>query len=304
MRTATRPIPAIRRRRRSKTGFLFLLPALFIVSVLLIYPVASSFYYSFTDKHLIRRRYEFVGLDNYIEILTDPGFLHAFLVSINWTAASLLGQVVVGFTAALALNRINHFQGFFRTMLIIPWAFPSIVIALSWKWILNGVYGFVPNLIVKLGISDTPPQFFSNPNLVFSTLVFINIWFGAPLIMVNVLSALQTIPKDQYEAAQIDAATPWQSFLHITLPHIRVVVGLLVVLRTIWVFNNFDTIYLLTGGGPANLTETVPIYAYNVGWGLKQLGQSSAVTIVLLGFLLIICMFYFRLLDRWEKEIA
>ena len=132
----------------------------------------------------------------------------------------------------------------------------------------------------------------------------VNIWFGAPLIMVNVLSALQTVPKDQYEAAQLDGASPWQSFVHITLPHIRVVVGLLVVLRTIWVFNNFDTIYLITGGGPANLTQTVPIYAYNVGWGLKQLGRSSAVTVLLLIFLLIVCMFYFKILDKWEKEGA
>ena len=122
--------------------------------------------------------------------------------------------------------------------------------------------------------------------------------------MVNVLSALQTVPKDQYEAAQLDGASPWQSFVHITLPHIRVVVGLLVVLRTIWVFNNFDTIYLITGGGPANLPQTVPIYAYNVGWGLKQLGRSSAVTVLLLIFLLIVCMFYFKILDKWEKEGA
>lgn len=122
--------------------------------------------------------------------------------------------------------------------------------------------------------------------------------------MVNVLSALQTVPKDQYEAAQLDGASPWQSFVHITLPHIRVVVGLLVVLRTIWVFNNFDTIYLITGRRPANLTQTVPIYAYNVGWGLKQLGRSSAVTVLLLIFLLIVCMFYFKILDKWEKEGA
>lgn len=304
MRTGANPETAGRRRRRDRTGFLFLLPALLVVGLLLFYPVASSVYYSFTDKHLVKRGYEFVGLDNYIEIFSDPDFLHAFLVSINWTVASLIGQVLVGFTAALALNRITHFKGFFRTMLIIPWAFPSIVIALSWKWILNGVYGFVPQAMVSLGLAAERPQFFSDPNLVFSTLVFVNIWFGAPLIMVNVLSALQTIPKDQYEAAQIDAATPWQSFVSITLPHIRVVVGLLVILRTIWVFNNFDTIYLLTGGGPANLTQVVPIYAYNVGWGLKQLGQSSAVTIVLLGFLLVVCLFYFRLLDRWEKDIA
>lgn len=286
------------------TSLAFILPAILVVGLLLLYPVATSIFYSFTSKHLIKAKYHFVGFDNYIKVLSDPDFLAAFLTSVKWTVCSLIGQIVVGFSAALALERIKKGKGIYRTILIIPWAFPSIVIALSWKWILNGVYGFVPNLLLKLGICASIPQFFSSAELVFGTLVFINIWFGAPLIMVNVLSALQTVPRDQYEAAQIDGASPLQSFVHITLPHIRVVVGLLVVLRTIWVFNNFDTIYLITGGGPANLTATVPIYAYNVGWGLKQLGVSSAVTVLLLIFLLMVCMVYFKILDKWEREGA
>lgn len=286
------------------TSAAFILPAILVVGLLLLYPVATSIFYSFTSKHLIKSKWDFVGLDNYIKVLTDKDFLKAFLTSVKWTACSLIGQILVGFTAALALEKIKRGRGIYRTILIIPWAFPSIVIALSWKWILNGVYGFVPNMLVKLGICSTVPQFFSSAELVFGTLVFINIWFGAPLIMVNVLSALQTVPKDQYEAAQLDGASGWQSFIHITLPHIRVVVGLLVVLRTIWVFNNFDTIYLITGGGPADLTATVPIYAYNVGWGLKQLGVSSAVTVLLLIFLLAVCMVYFKILNKWEKEGA
>lgn len=286
------------------TSAAFILPAILVVGLLLLYPVVTSIFYSFTSKHLIKSKWEFVGLKNYIKVLTDEDFLKAFLTSVKWTVCSLIGQIFIGFTAALALEKIKRGRGIYRTILIIPWAFPSIVIALAWKWILNGVYGFVPNILVKLGICDTIPQFFSSAELVFGTLVFINIWFGAPLIMVNVLSALQTVPKDQYEAAQIDGASGWQSFIHITLPHIRVVVGLLVVLRTIWVFNNFDTIYLITGGGPADLTATVPIYAYNVGWGLKQLGVSSAVTVLLLIFLLAVCMVYFKILDKWEKEGA
>lgn len=254
-----------KRKRLNYTGLLFILPALVIVGALLIYPIGSSLYYSFTSKHLVKQSIRFVGLENYKDILTDKAFYSAFFTSVKWTVLSLIGQIVVGFTAALCLERVHRGRGLYRTVLIIPWAFPSIVIALSWKWILNGVYGFLPNLLVQLGLTQTAPQFFSDPNLVFGTLVFINMWFGAPLIMVNVLSALQTIPKDQYEAAQIDGATPVQSFVHITIPHIKMVVGLLVVLRTIWVFNNFDTIYLITGGGPASLTTTVPIYAYTVG---------------------------------------
>lgn len=294
----------IGRKKINVTGLLFILPAIIVVGGLLLYPIASSVYFSFTTKHLIKPTYKFVGLDNYISVLSDSAFLHSFMISLMWTTASLVGQILIGFTAALALNRIQKLSGFYRTLLIIPWAFPSIVIALSWKWILNGVYGFLPNLWVDLGLSNTPPEFLSGANLVFITLVLINVWFGAPLIMVNVLSALQTVPKDQYEAAQIDGASTWNSFTKITLPHIKGVVGLLVILRTIWVFNNFELIYLITGGGPSDLTTTVSIYAYNIGWGLKQLGKSSAVTVLLLLFLLVLCFIYFRIMRKWEREEA
>lgn len=239
---------------------------------------------------------------NYQAVLSDPNFFKAFLTSIVWTICSLVGQLIIGFTSALAINRVKVGKSVYRTLMIIPWAFPSIVIALSWKWILNGVSGFLPNILVQLGICSELPQFLSDNSLVFLTLIFINVWFGAPMIMVNVLSALQTIPQDQYEAAQIDGASKLQQFWHITVPHIKIVVGLLVVLRTIWVFNNFDMIYLLTGGGPANATTTVPIYAYNMGWGTKMLGKSSAVTMLLLAFLLLVCIVYFAIIGKWEKE--
>ena len=282
--------------------WIFVLPALLVVGILLVYPIFSSLYYSMTTKHLIKASYDFIGLENYKAVLSDSNFYKAFLTSILWTVGSLLGQLFIGFTAALAINRVKIGKGIYRTLMIIPWAFPSIVIALSWKWILNGVSGFLPNILVQLGISSELPQFLSDSSLVFLTLIFINVWFGAPMIMVNVLSALQTIPQDQYEAAQIDGASKFQQFWHITVPHIKVVVGLLVVLRTIWVFNNFDIIYLLTGGGPANATTTVPVYAYNMGWGTKPLGRSSAVTVLLLAFLLLVCLVYFTIIGKWEKE--
>lgn len=169
--------------------------ALLSVGLLLIYPIFSSLYYSMTTKHLIRLTYDFVGLENYKAVLSDSNFYKAFFNSLLWTAGSLLGQLAVGFTAALAINRVKAGKGVYRTLMIIPWAFPSIVIALSWKWILNGVSGFVPNMLVQLGICSELPQFLSDSSLVFFTLIFINIWFGAPMIMVNVLSALQTIPR-------------------------------------------------------------------------------------------------------------
>ena len=288
--------------KKNYTRWLFVLPAIIIVLALFVYPIISSFYFSFTNKNLIRPTYDFVGLDNYIAVLKDKGFWNAFLNSLKWTIFSLGGQLLVGFTAALALNKVKHLKGFYKTLLIIPWAFPSIVIAFSWQWILNGVYGFLPNILVQLGLCDTPPQFLTDRVVGLVGLVFINIWFGAPMIMVNVLAALQTVPQDQYEAAEIDGAKGWQSFLYITVPHIKVVTGLLVVLRTVWIFNNFDLIYLITGGGPAGATQTVPVYAYDMGWGTKLLGKSSAVTVLLFIFLMAVCVAYFAVLAHWEKE--
>ncbi len=285
-----------------KINLVFVLPAMLIVFLLLVYPIISSVYFSFTSKNLIRPYYKWIWLDNFKFVLTNPEFYHAFLTSIKWTVLSITGQLLVGFIAALSLNKIPKFSGFYRTLLIIPWAFPAIVIAFSWKWILNDVYGFIPNLLTQLHITKENINFLADPKTAFWIVLFINIWFGAPLFMVNILAALKTIPREQYEAAIVDGASSFQVFRYITIRHIRGVIGLLVVLRTIWVFNNFDLLYLLTGGGPSDLTTTLPIYAYKTGWNLKRLGTASAVTILLLLFLMAVCFGYFKLLNRWERE--
>ena len=285
-----------------KINLVFVLPAMLIVFLLLVYPIISSVYFSFTSKNLIRPYYKWIWFDNFKFVLTNPEFYHAFLTSIKWTVLSITGQLLVGFIAALSLNRIPRFSGFYRTLLIIPWAFPAIVIAFSWKWILNDVYGFIPNLLTQLHITKENINFLADPKTAFWIVLFINIWFGAPLFMVNILAALKTIPREQYEAAIVDGASSFQVFRYITIRHIRGVIGLLVVLRTIWVFNNFDLLYLLTGGGPSDLTTTLPIYAYKTGWNLKRLGTASAVTILLLLFLMAVCFGYFKLLNRWERE--
>lgn len=289
---------------RNYTRWLFVLPAMLVVLGLLVYPLCSTMVYSLTNKTLIKTTYAFRGLDNYVSILADREFQSAFFTTLRWTLYSLLGQIFIGFTAALCLNRVKGkvSKTVYRIAMIIPWAFPSIAIALTWKWLLNGIYGFIPSLLVRLGLSDTLVQFLSSAELALPTLVVVNIWFGFPMIMVNVLAALQTIPQDQYEAAQIDGASPWQSFAHITIPHIKVVVGLLVVLRTIWVFNSFDIIYMMTAGGPSGKSTTMSIFIYNMSWVKKMVGKASAASMLLLLFLLLLCGVYFALIRRWERE--
>lgn len=134
-----------------------------------------------------------------------------------WTLGSLAGQLIIGFTGALAINRVNFGKGIYRTLMIIPWAFPSIVIALSWKWILNGVSGFIPNILVQLGICNELPQFLSDNSFVFLTLIFINIWFGAPMIMVNVLSALQQFRRINMKQPRSMVLQKVQQFGYITV---------------------------------------------------------------------------------------
>ncbi len=300
----TRAASAPYKKDRNLTRWLFVGPAMLVVLCLLVYPLGSTLLYSFTNKTLIKTTYSVTGFQNYIKILSDPDFLRAFLTTLVWTFASLLGQLLVGFTGALALDRISSrfTRPIYRICMIIPWAFPSVAIALVWKWMLNGIQGYIPTMLMNLGFSDSMIQFLSDPKLVLPTLVFINVWFGAPMIMVNVYAALQTVPRDQYEAAVIDGANAWQSFIHITVPHIKVVVGLLVVLRTIWVFNNFDIIFMTTAGGPAGLTTTMPIYIYELGWTNKLVGRASAASILLLIFLIAVCLIYFAVITRWEKE--
>lgn len=286
------------------TRWIFVAPAMAVVICLLVYPLCSTVMYSFTNKTMIKDTFKFVWFKNYINILKDPNFYNAFGNTLKWTLGSVFGQVLIGFVGALCLNQVKNrvAKSTFRIMCIIPWAFPAIATAMVWKWILNGIYGFLPTLLVNLGVTDQMLQFFSDKNLVMPTLMCINIWFGAPLILVNVYAALQTIPQDQYEAAQIDGASKWQSFRHITIPHIRTVVGLLIVLRTVWVFNNFDIIYMITGGGPAGSSTTMPIFIYETGWTGRMVGKASAASIILLIFLVVLTFLYFKVINRWEKE--
>ncbi|MFP7697223.1 carbohydrate ABC transporter permease [Trueperella sp. LYQ143] len=289
-------------RQINWVGVAFVAPSVIIVVALLFYPLVSSAFYSMTTKHLIKPSYDFVGFDNFAKLIKDPAYWHAFFNSIKWTLASVLGQLGLGFALAMALNKVRRGSALFRTLLIIPWAFPAVIIAFTWKWLLNDVYGFVPNLLQDMSITDQVVALLADPGTVLWVVLGINIWFGTPLFMVNILSALKTVPADQLEAAHVDGANALQRFRHVTLHHIRSVIGLLVILRTIWVFNNFDLLFLITGGGPGDMTTTLPIFAYRTGWGLKQLGMASAVTILLLVFLSLIALVLFRFISRWERE--
>lgn len=282
--------------------FLFLVPALLLLILLLGFPILSSIYYSLTNKSLIYPDTSFIGLQNYRELLRDKDILNALLNSVKFTFLIVLSQLVLGMVAALSLNHIKRFQGLFRTMLIVPWTFPNIVMTFTWTWLFNDLYGPVNAVLMKMGIVEKPLLFFASPALAVFSIVLITTWFGFPFMMVNILAGLQAIDQYEYEAAYMDGAGSIQSFFYITLPHLKVVLALIASLRIIWVFNNFDLIFLLTGGGPGNSTETLPLIAYRTGWGLNSLGKASAIAIILVLFLLIGITIYFHILRKRESD--
>lgn len=281
--------------------YMFLLPAILALVVLLAFPIISSFYYSLTNKSLIYPKTSYIGIENFIEILRDEAFWNSSRNSLFFTIAIVALQFLVGLVAAISLNRIRHLQGFFRTMLIIPWTFPNIVMTFTWTWLLNDLYGPVNGYLLSWDLVKQPIQFLGTQGMTITSVIMIMTWFGAPFMMVNILAGLQSISKSEYEAAKIDGASNLLVFWYVTLPHLKTLIGLILCLRFIWVFNNFDFIFLFTGGGPGTATETLPLYAYRLGWKLNNLGMSAAVAVILFVVLMGATMLYFKMLSKKEK---
>jgi multiple sugar transport system permease protein len=266
-----------------------------VLAATLTYPIISNLWKSFTDAHLIYQGAEWIGLENYVYTFKDPAFYRAVKNSAVWTAWSIGLQVVLGLAAALLLHARIRGQAFFRLAMIVPYAFPTVTIALVWRWMLNSVYGVFNFMLMGVGIIDKPIAWLSSQQYTMAVSILVNVWFGYPLFALGLLAGLQSIPQEHYEVARIEGASAWQMLRHVILPGVRHILGILIVLRTIWVFNSFDLIYLLTGGGPRGATETLPIYAYRIGWDFGFIGQTSAIAILLFLALLAFAALYFRL---------
>lgn len=282
-------------------GMLFLIPGLLVLCSVIVYPIIANLWLSITDAHLIYPGYSIVGLSNFKSLFTDHRFWNSMQNSLVWTVGSILGQLLLGGVVALLLNRPIKGVPFFRVLILIPYAFPPIAVALTWRWMLNGVCGVANSILLRLGLISAPVSWLGGMDTALLTAIGINIWFGFPLFAISILAGLQSIPREFYEVAEIEGASDLQTFFRVTLPSIRTIVGIMLVLRTIWVFNGFDILFLLTGGGPGRSTETLPIYTYIKGWGYKMIGESSAVAVILFVFLMILSLIYFRLLRVGES---
>jgi multiple sugar transport system permease protein len=285
-----------------RLAIVFLIPGLTCLMAVIVYPVVYNVVVGFTDASLMYPGWNYVGATNFELTFSDPQFWTATVHSIVWTVVSVAGQLLLGLCAALALERVTVGKTTLRLMLIVPWAFPSIVMAFAWKFMLDPLYGAMNYVFMVLGFIDTPQQWLGSPEYAMPTVILMNIWFGFPFMMVSIVAGLQTIPQEFYEAAEMDGASSFQTFWYITLPSLWRVIATLVILRTIWVFNNFDFIYLTTGGGPIDVTTTLPIYAYNVGWQQYDLGRMAAVALIMMVMLGLILMVYAQLLGSQKNS--
>jgi multiple sugar transport system permease protein len=249
-----------------RLAIFFLMPGLACLSSVILYPVVYNAIVGFTNASLMFPGAQFVGLRNFEITVSDPLFWRSVFNTLVWTAASVTGQLLLGLITALALERVTVGRTALRLALIVPWAFPSIVMAFAWRFMLDPLYGVMNHFLMLVGLADSPQPWLGSPNLAMPTVVLMNIWFGFPFMMVAIVAGLQSIPRELYEAAEIDGAGAWQQFRFVTLPGLWQIIAAVVILRTIWVFNNFDFIFLTTGGGPVDATTTLPIYAYSVGW--------------------------------------
>lgn len=283
-------------------GVLLVLPAVLLIFGLVLYPFAYSILLSFQRYDLQRGLMGWNGLESYLRVLGNRDYWLSFRASIIWTGGSIVGQLTAGLVIAHLLNVHIHGQGIVRSLVILPWTVSGLVVAFIWRWLLNDAYGLVNYGLMSLQAIEKPITFFGSPNLAMSALVGVNIWRGVPFMALVFLGGLQTIPSERYEAARVDGANWLQEFLHITLPGLQHVILVVVVLRTIWVFNWFDLPWLLTGGGPLKTTQTLPLLAYSTAFRAYQFSQAAAISVTMFIVLLVLVIVFFRLMREAESE--
>lgn len=287
-----------RRNKLSNNPFYFslLVPGLLVLLLITAVPTLMTVVFSFTNLHLYWPNSGFVGFKNYKDLLSlGSEFYRSLYLDIVWTVFSVSLQLIFALIGAIALQQLFKESIFFRIILIIPWTFPTISLAFLWKWMLEPSLGIVNALLVSIGLLDLPVNWFGSADLAFPSVIGMNVWFGIPFMMVTIIAGLQAISEDIYEAAEIDGTSGWQTLWHITLPSLKRVIMIAVTLRIIWIFNNFDFIFMTTGGGPSDRTTILPVLIYKLGWGEGWLGKSAAVAVLALFILMINAVFALKI---------
>jgi ABC-type sugar transport system permease subunit len=287
---------------RKTLGYLLILPSAVIIIVVLVYPILYSGYLSFFETFVGPGTLVLtpVGLKNYIETIKNPQWWWAFGRTAYFVLYDILVGMSLGLGIALLLNKEFRLRGIARALVLFPYVLPSIVKALMWKWIYNSDYGFLNGLLFQLGLIKDYIPWLSSPTLAIHMVILANIWEGTPFAIIMYLAALQTIPKELYEASEVDGATPWQMFTKITFPLIKPMTFILIVIKTVATFKIFDLVYALTAGGPGGSTQVVGYLMYSTVFDSLQFGKGAAMSYILLAIILVLVFIYSRLFQMEE----
>jgi multiple sugar transport system permease protein len=289
------------RSREGRLAYALLTPTLLVILFLVAYPFCSAVYMSLQSK-MVGAPGRFVGFDNYRELFRDEVFLRTAWNSVVYTVVAVALKFVLGLTMALILDQERRFNNFFRTLLFVPWAVPVVIVALNWRWIFDDLSGFLNNFLITFHITNDIISWLSNPALAMACVIAVVVWAGTPFYSMTFLAGLQAIPREQYEAAEIDGATVIQQFFYVTVPRLRTIFLTTVMLSTIWTATNLQFVLILTRGGPANRTEIFPHLAYTTALGARRLGMGAAVTLVFFPVLVILIMLLTRRMLRPSDE--
>lgn len=267
---------------RTERAFFWLLlaPTLIILSVMLYYPMVGTVIESFHDSSFIRPQPQFVGLDVYARVFAGRDFPEVVRNSIVWTVAVVVLQNVLGFFTALLLNRGLPGQGMLRALVLLPWVLPGVVAAIVWRFMYDPQLGLINSLLIRAGVLEQNAAWLADPSTAMAAVIFAAVWKGFPFSTLIYLAALQSVDREQVEAATIDGAGPVRRLFDVTIPAIRDVIVVNIVLTTILTFNYFDMVWVLTRGGPQQATHIFPTKIYEIGFGQFRFGEAATYGVV------------------------
>jgi multiple sugar transport system permease protein len=304
-RTVRRGTPPTRRRSRLQSEriaqWLFVVPALFYVGLFFGYPIAKNVMMGsqdYTTRTFVTGEAPWVGLSNYVTVVSSNLFPAALFNTAIFTIGSIAGQFTIGFGLALFFKRRFPLGGLLRSLLILPWLLPLIATSAIWKWILDQDSGVLNQVLMTLHIISSPVPWLSSPTQALTSVILVNIWLGIPFNVAILYGGLQAIPDELYEAAALDGATGFKALLYITWPRLRPVVSVVLVLGVVYTLKVIDIILGLTGGGPANATQTLATYSYQQSFELFSFGTGAAISNILIIISLAFTFVYLRLSRR------
>ena len=290
------------RRPGTTLGLVGVLPAVALIAALIVYPLGYALWLSLHEKHSFFPDQRWVGLGNYVDAARDEEFWDSLWkgsVYAGWTTAL---QLVFGVAAALVLHESFRGRTLVRALVLFPYMIPTIVAVILWRWLLNETYGLVDYVLVASGLVRAPVVWLGVEHIM-ASLVGMSVWQFAPFVVLSVLARLQTIPPELYEAARVDGASAWARFRHVTLPQLRAVLFVVILLRSIWMFTKFDTVWLWgEGAGAGREIRTLPVYAFMRTFVYYQAGFGAALAVVMFLLLMAATGVYFRLF--WRDEDA